>query len=495
MSDISDTVDSHERRPPERAACHDDGEQVVGHDDRGDQAYRDTEAEGQGKALDLRRPDEAQDHAGDECRGVRVADGGPSAPDCSIDGGGDGATRPHLFFEAFEDQDVRVDGHAHREDEPGDAGKSHGDWNHLEEGQDHSGVKEQGDAREKPGHAVVQDHEDHHYRQTEKPGRDAELDRLRAERGTDLDDVKHLEVDWQRPGVDAGREVLSALLGEAAADHRLTTRDLGEGDRVGQELATDRVRRLSGQAGAVVRPGNLGDVIRVGPVVDVLLREVQPYGKVPLRTVPARTRASGDVSACQVGEETTATRCEADVDHPTHAVLVDGGGRALDVVSRQASESRSETRLRAVGYLVVLYPFRIDQLGNRADGLLRLVGGHAGEVDCDPVVVGASPTNFRLADAQSVHALVDHVDGPLLDVGARLSGRKVDQPVVDVRAAREVEASVDVELPATEVRRQAGDVTRQRVVVGYAVDIAGPVNKEGKGQHQDDEHTNGPAED
>src|ERR1700680_3183956 len=46
-SDSSDTaVHSHQPRPSEGAACHDDGKQVVRDDDRGDQARDDTAATG-----------------------------------------------------------------------------------------------------------------------------------------------------------------------------------------------------------------------------------------------------------------------------------------------------------------------------------------------------------------------------------------------------------------------------------------------------------------
>src|SRR2546430_5227402 len=39
---------------------------------------------------------------------------GPRAPDRGVDRGGDGPSRPDLFFEALKDQHVGVDGHAHR---------------------------------------------------------------------------------------------------------------------------------------------------------------------------------------------------------------------------------------------------------------------------------------------------------------------------------------------------------------------------------------------
>src|ERR1700674_1989940 len=65
-SDSSDSaVHSHQPRPSEGAACHDDGKQVVRDDDRRDQARNDADAERDRKSLHRRRTDEAQDHAGD----------------------------------------------------------------------------------------------------------------------------------------------------------------------------------------------------------------------------------------------------------------------------------------------------------------------------------------------------------------------------------------------------------------------------------------------
>src|SRR5579864_4575623 len=51
-SDSSDTVDSKQGRPAEAAAGEDDGQQVVRHDDRRDQARHHSDAERQRKAFD-----------------------------------------------------------------------------------------------------------------------------------------------------------------------------------------------------------------------------------------------------------------------------------------------------------------------------------------------------------------------------------------------------------------------------------------------------------
>src|SRR5258707_977175 len=77
-SDSSDTsVYPHQPRPPEGAARHHDGEEVVRDDDRGDQACDDTNSKRDGETLHSRRAYEAEDHARDQRRRVGVANGRP----------------------------------------------------------------------------------------------------------------------------------------------------------------------------------------------------------------------------------------------------------------------------------------------------------------------------------------------------------------------------------------------------------------------------------
>src|SRR6266568_59415 len=112
----SSTVDSQKRGPAEAGR----GQHDVSHDDRGDEARDDTDTEDDREALHLCGSDESQDHACDQGRRVRVADGGPRAPHRRIDSGGYGAACPHLFFEAFKDKDVGVHRHTHGQDEASD---------------------------------------------------------------------------------------------------------------------------------------------------------------------------------------------------------------------------------------------------------------------------------------------------------------------------------------------------------------------------------------
>src|SRR5438094_6783432 len=197
-SESSDTVHPKQGRAPEAAAGEHDGEQVMSHDDRRDQADDHADGKRLGKALDHGRPDEGEDDAGDDGRRVRVADRGPRPPDRGVDRGRDRAPRPNLFFEAFEDQHVGIDGHTDREDESRDAGEGQGHGHELEHRQHGAGVEDQREARQQPRQPVVHHHEDDDDRQAEEARGDAQLHRLRAQGGAYLRHIKRDEVDWQR---------------------------------------------------------------------------------------------------------------------------------------------------------------------------------------------------------------------------------------------------------------------------------------------------------
>src|SRR5262249_46218081 len=77
----SSTVDSKERGAAEAGRRQHDGQQVVGHDDRRDEAGDHPDAEHDGETFHGRRADEPEDHAGDQRRSVRVTNGGPRAAD------------------------------------------------------------------------------------------------------------------------------------------------------------------------------------------------------------------------------------------------------------------------------------------------------------------------------------------------------------------------------------------------------------------------------
>ena len=219
-------------------------------------------------------------------------------------------------------------------------------------------------------------------------------------------------------------------------------------------------------------------------MVDVVLSQVEPDREVALGAVRGG-RGAGIARACshigggELAEEVGAGLREVHVDHPPDSAgWIDARAGARDGVARQPGELGSVAGCDTSGYLGVCNPSRVDELGDRANGLLGLLGCDSGKVDGDPIVVVAGATHLRLAHAKGVDALEDDRDGPLLNVGARLAGREVGEQVVDVRSTGQVQALVDVNLPAAEVRGQARHASGERIVVHDPVDVAGPVDED-----------------
>ena len=102
-----------------------------------------------------------------ERAGMRVDERQEHAAEARVDGGPNAALRLELLLDALEDQHVRVDAHAHRQDEAGDAGQRHrrADVRHQAE-QNHE-VEEQRDDRVDAGQLVVDQHEEHDQHQAD----------------------------------------------------------------------------------------------------------------------------------------------------------------------------------------------------------------------------------------------------------------------------------------------------------------------------------------
>src|SRR6185437_11703861 len=86
---------------------HDVGEEARD-EDRGDEGEDGTPEERVGEAFDRPRPEDEEDARTDDRREVAVENGRKRAREARPHGGPQGLARPELFFEALEDQDVRV---------------------------------------------------------------------------------------------------------------------------------------------------------------------------------------------------------------------------------------------------------------------------------------------------------------------------------------------------------------------------------------------------
>src|SRR5439155_5819734 len=103
-------------------------------------------------------------------------------------------------------------------------------------------------------------------------GREAQLQRLSDQRRPELCDIKYQQRHRQRAGVNTGGQVVGGRLRERSADDGLTADDLLLRDGVGEELR----RRVGRVLGRVPRSRDGAHIVRVLPIVDVLLRQVEP---------------------------------------------------------------------------------------------------------------------------------------------------------------------------------------------------------------------------
>ena len=133
-------------------------------------------------------------------------------------GGPGAAVRRQLLFDALENQHVRVDAHAHRQDEAGDARQRHrrAEVGHHPEQDDQ--VDDHRENRVDARQLVVGEHEEHDQDEAGERRADARADRIGAKRRTDhaLLEVGHR--GRQRARAQLQREVRRLLLVEAAGD-------------------------------------------------------------------------------------------------------------------------------------------------------------------------------------------------------------------------------------------------------------------------------------
>ena len=90
-----------------------------------------------------------------------------------------------LFLDALEDQHVRVDAHADRQDEAGDAGQRHRRARVGHQAEQDDQVDRDRDERVEAGQLVVDEHEQHDQQQAARRRQHAGADRVGAERRAD----------------------------------------------------------------------------------------------------------------------------------------------------------------------------------------------------------------------------------------------------------------------------------------------------------------------
>ena len=220
--------------------------------------------------------DDEEDYARDDRREVGVENRGERAAVAVLDRIARAATGGELLADALEDEHVRVNGHAEREDEAGDAGHRENRELHRaaaahrrivredaedvrdedERGREKRDVEEERDVGDEAGHPVVDEHEDCDEAEAEAGGDNALVLRVFAHGRRN----GRLGEDLHRSGQGAGIELVGKLLGgrtvEAAGDLAVRA-DLALDHRSGNELVVEDDRELAAAASRVLGTAGL----------------------------------------------------------------------------------------------------------------------------------------------------------------------------------------------------------------------------------------------
>ena len=167
--------------------------------------------------------------------------------------------RREFLLDPFEDQHVRVDAHADRQDEAGDAGQRHRHGNQRDERNQDQQVEDDRDDRVQSGQPVVGEHEQHDERQAANGGEHARSDRGLAEACADGALLDVCQVGRQGTGLE-GDDLLDHLFVAEADDlpMRVDARQDGGHRRDaavehGRQRAVDMALREGAEARAGVR--------------------------------------------------------------------------------------------------------------------------------------------------------------------------------------------------------------------------------------------------
>src|SRR5215212_334256 len=203
---------------PSRPRLNDDrAEDRAGDDDGAEHRDEHAEDQDEGEPPDRRRAEQVEDRGGDQARHVRVEDRVPGPTEAGLDGGRQRLADPHLLLHPFEDQDVRVDGHADREDEASNARERQGHRDQPEQGEYDEAVVNEREARDDAWQPVVDEHKEHHEEDADDPRQQTLVEELLTERRADRLVGELPDGERQRSELEDGDE-LRRLLERVAAD-------------------------------------------------------------------------------------------------------------------------------------------------------------------------------------------------------------------------------------------------------------------------------------
>src|SRR5450759_1697535 len=193
-------------------------EEQMRHEDRGEDRGQKADDEGDGEALDGPGAELEEEKGGHDRRDVGVDDRAPRALESEVDGGLWRLAVVHLLADALEDQDVRIDGHADRQDEARDAGQRERrvDVGHRTE--EDQRVQDEREDRVEPREAVVEGDPDEAADHADDRGEDTFLDGVEAERRPHGAFLENDHLGRKRARTEHEREGVCLLRGEVPLD-------------------------------------------------------------------------------------------------------------------------------------------------------------------------------------------------------------------------------------------------------------------------------------
>src|SRR5262245_9163256 len=175
--------DGQRLEPP--AALVDQVEDEAREEDRREQARHDADHQGDREALHRSGSELVQDDPGHDHRHVSVDDRRERALEACVDRRSDGLPEPELLTDALEDEDVRVDRHADRQHDPGDARQRQGRLEPGHRRQEDGEVEQERQVGDRAREPVVDQHEDEDGQGAGRRRDDALADRVGPQRGPD----------------------------------------------------------------------------------------------------------------------------------------------------------------------------------------------------------------------------------------------------------------------------------------------------------------------
>ncbi len=149
------------------------------------------------EALDRGAAEVPQDERGHQGRHVGVEDRAPRPVEAGLDGRVQRLAGAQLFLGPFEDEDVGVHRHAHREHEARDAGERQGHRDGPEQGEVDEHVEQQRDARDDARQPVVDEHEREHEADADEARQHGLGEEAEAEGGAQAAEADLLDLERQ----------------------------------------------------------------------------------------------------------------------------------------------------------------------------------------------------------------------------------------------------------------------------------------------------------